>query len=80
MSINLEFVWYSPSPEFTRIFLALLIFLVVCLVWFVLVLCLVCPVLPASLDCSFQIARFLFSNVKVEVHVKRQSVNLSIKH
>ena len=36
---------------------------VLCCVLFVFVLCLVCPVLTVSLDCSFLIAPKVFSNV-----------------
>ena len=35
-------------------------------VLFIFVLCLVCPVLPVSLDCSFFVASSLFSNVYIE--------------
>jgi len=44
----------------------LFIFLVFCVVFCVLfafVLCLVCPMLPESLDCPFLIAPSVFSNV-----------------
>ena len=44
----------------------LLIFLVLCVVYFALfvsAMCLVSPILPVSLDCSFLIAASVFSNV-----------------
>jgi len=39
------------------------LFSFLCCVLFVFVLCLVCPMLPVSLDCQFLIALSLFSNV-----------------
>ena len=41
----------------------LLIFSALCNVVFVFILCLVCPVLPMSLECPFLVASSVFSNV-----------------
>jgi len=55
----------------------LLIFLVFCFVlcWFfvlfVFVLCLVCPMLPVSLDCSYLIAPLFFFIFIIYVHVRK---------
>jgi hypothetical protein len=43
--------------------LIVLVFCVVLFVLFVIVLCLVFPMLPVSLDCPFMIASSVFSNV-----------------
>jgi hypothetical protein len=37
-------------------------------VLFVFVLCLLCPILPASLDCPFRIASSVLSKVYVQVY------------
>ena len=46
-----------------RLLIVLLVFCVVIFVLFVIVLCLVYPVLPVSLDCPFLIAPSVFSNI-----------------
>ena len=61
-------IWVHPPPPFffwwdPRLLIFLRFFVMLCCALFVLVLCLVCPMLPVSLECQFVIAPSIFSNV-----------------
>ena len=64
LMFSFECVWGGRERERERLLIILVFCVVLCLyLLFVFALCLVCPILPVSLDCPFLIASSFFSNV-----------------